>query len=106
MLDIDGSIQGIDSTAAALSFSKSLMDGLTQRLIANGTTTDVRIVAILYITRFQMNTKTSGIYALNYFMGGVPIRYNGLDSNLETSRVLKLTDQVQQKFRSLDTGFE
>jgi len=105
VLDIDGSIHRIDSTPDALAFTKSQLDKLTGQIIAYGTTKDMRIVGVLFITRFLMRTRTAGTYAMNYLLSSLPFHYGDTDPVPEISRLDRLIGTLQQKFQSMDTGF-
>jgi hypothetical protein len=106
MFKIDSRIQNVDNSAAALSLTIALNEQLVERTVKYGTTTDVRIVGILFITRFLMRTKTPGTFAMNYLLGLVPFNYTGLERTSESARVLRLIAAVQEKFRARDTGFQ
>jgi hypothetical protein len=105
MLVIDDTIQGIDSTSGARAFAESIGDQLRPRIIANGTTSDLRIVGLLFIFRFLMRTKTAGTNAANYQVAAMPFNYQGRDPISERSRLLRLIDTLQEKFQAMDTGF-
>ncbi len=105
MFALDGSVHEIDSAAQARAFMESQIDLLQPRLIANGTTPDARIVGAVFISRFFMQTKTEGLKANNYLVGALPFRYAGLDTE-EPSRLIRLTETLQQKFRAMDTGIQ
>jgi hypothetical protein len=104
VLAIDDTVQNIDTSEAAREFTASQLEPLKDRIVAYGTTKDVRTVGVLFIVRFLMYTKTAGTLGVNYFVVSLPFHYEGLDT-IEGDRLLRLTDILHQKYKSRDEGF-
>jgi hypothetical protein len=101
VLTLDDKVHQLDSSVEANDFAKAHCETLKQRIVAYGTTPDVRIVGVLFVSRFLMHLQERSMNAVNYLIGTLPFHYGDLDPLPEESRLLRFTAHLSGNFGAM-----